>query len=101
MADSGALCQQLMRQYTCIESGGRWRQHSSHRAGVSVPPINHRSQVESMSRDKRIRLSEVEKTLLNELRKRHFGGDQTPYGHVVAELVRFYEAEAQGTGVKL
>lgn len=54
-----------------------------------------------MARDKRIRLSEDEKAILNDLRKRRFGGDQTPYGHVVAELCRFYDAETQNTNVKL
>jgi hypothetical protein len=54
-----------------------------------------------MARNKRIRLSDEEKTLLNDLRKRRFGGDQTPYGHVVAELVRFYESERRDTNVKL
>jgi hypothetical protein len=54
-----------------------------------------------MARDKRIRLSEDEKAILNDLRKRRFGGDQTPYGHVVAELCRFYENETRDSNVKL
>jgi hypothetical protein len=52
-----------------------------------------------MAREKRIRLDEDEKALLRDLRRRRFGGDETPYGFVVAELCRFYEA--QNGGVKL
>lgn len=48
-----------------------------------------------MARNKRIRLSDDEKALLRDVRRRHFGGDETPYGYVVAELARFYESETR------
>lgn len=54
-----------------------------------------------MSRDKRIRLAEDEKELLAAVRSRRFGGDETPYGFVVAELARFYMENSGENGVKL
>ena len=48
-----------------------------------------------MARSKRIRLSDEEKALLRDVRRRRFGGDETPYGYVVAELARFYESETR------
>lgn len=54
-----------------------------------------------MARTKRVRLSENEKAILSDLRERRFGGDQTPFGHVIAELCRFYENETRDSNVKL
>lgn len=55
----------------------------------------------TMARNKRVRLSDDEKAILNDIRERHFGGDETPYGYVVAELCRFYESETRGSNVQL
>jgi hypothetical protein len=66
----------------------------------TVVAHDHSLGVIHMAREKRIRLDSDEKAILRDVRRRHFGGDETPYGYVVAELARFYESEHRSSNVE-